>query len=84
MNERPCVRSSDGASNILHLSPPHILQLPTLIKKKIFLTYKEIQIGAVAKSYMRKVLLLYEEMRKYLPIYEEAVIVIYYFATVPF
>jgi hypothetical protein len=40
--------------------------------KKIFLIYKEIQIGAVAKSYMRKGFLIYEEMRKYLVIYEEA------------
>ncbi len=31
--------------------------------------------GAVAKSYMRKGFLIYEEMRKYLTIYEEAVIV---------
>jgi hypothetical protein len=38
----------------------------------IFLIYKEIQSGAVAKSYMRKGL-IYEEMRKYFPIYEEAV-----------
>jgi hypothetical protein len=42
-------------------------------EKKIFLIYKEIQSGAVAKSYMRKGFLLYEEMRKYFPIYEEAV-----------
>jgi hypothetical protein len=42
-------------------------------KKKIFLIYKEIQSGVVAKSYMRKGLLIYEEMRKYFPIYEEAV-----------
>jgi hypothetical protein len=40
--------------------------------------------GAVAKSYMRKGFLIYEEMRKYFPIYEEAVIVIYDFATAPF
>jgi hypothetical protein len=49
----------------------------TLIKKenKIFMIYKEIQSGAVAKSYtrMRKGFLIYEEMRKYFPIYEEAV-----------
>ncbi len=47
----------------------------TLIKKKIkiFLICKEIQSGAVAKSYMRKGLLIYGEMRKYFPIYEEAV-----------
>jgi hypothetical protein len=30
-----------------------------------FLTYKEIQNGAVENSYMRKGFLLYEEMRKY-------------------
>ncbi len=42
-------------------------------EKKIFLIYKEIQIGAVAKSYMKKGFLIFEEMRKYLVIYEEAV-----------
>ncbi len=42
-------------------------------EKEIFLIYKEIQIGAVSKSYMRKGFLMYEEMRKYLTIYEEAV-----------
>ncbi len=46
-------------------------------EKKIFLKYKEIQMGSVAKSYMREGLpnkrLIYEEMRKYLVIYEEAV-----------
>jgi hypothetical protein len=40
---------------------------------KIFLIYKEIHSGGVAKSYMRKGFLIYEEMRKYLPIYEKAV-----------
>jgi hypothetical protein len=40
---------------------------------KIFLIYKEIQNGAVAKSNKRKGFLIYEEMRKYLTIYEEAV-----------
>jgi hypothetical protein len=39
-------------------------------ENKIFLIYKEIQMGAVAKSYMRKGFLIYEEMRKYLVIYE--------------
>ncbi len=34
----------------------------------IFLIYKGIQNGAVAKSYMRKGFLVYEEMRKYLSI----------------
>jgi hypothetical protein len=38
----------------------------------MFLIYKEIQMGSVAKSYMRKGFLIYEEMRKYLLIYEEA------------
>ncbi len=47
----------------------------TLIKKEnqIFLIYKEIQNGAVAKSYIRKGFLIYEKMCKYFPIYEEAV-----------
>jgi hypothetical protein len=35
--------------------------------------YKEIQSGAVAKSFMRKDFLIYVEMWKYFPIYEEAV-----------
>ncbi len=42
-------------------------------ENQIFLIYKEIQIGAVAKLYMKKGFLIYEEMRKYFPIYEEAV-----------
>jgi hypothetical protein len=37
----------------------------------IFLIYREIQSGAVA--YMGKGFLIYEEMRKCFPIYEEAV-----------
>jgi hypothetical protein len=39
-------------------------------ENEIFLIYKEIPSGAVAKSYMRKGFLIYEEMRKYFPIYE--------------
>ncbi len=39
----------------------------------IILIYKEIQSGAVAKSYMRKGILIYGEMHKYFLIYEEAV-----------
>jgi hypothetical protein len=42
-------------------------------ENQIFLIYKEIQSEAVAKSYMRKGFLIYEEMRKYFPIYEEAI-----------
>jgi hypothetical protein len=37
----------------------------------IFLIYKEIQNGAVAKLFMRKGFLIYEEMHKYFPIYED-------------
>jgi hypothetical protein len=39
----------------------------------VFLIFREIQSGAVAKSYMRKGFLICEEIRKYFPIYEEAV-----------
>jgi hypothetical protein len=50
------------------------LNASTLIKEnQIFLIYREIQSEAVAKSYMRKGFLIHEEMRKYCPIYEEAV-----------
>jgi hypothetical protein len=42
-------------------------------ENQIFLIYKKIHRGAVAKSYMRNGFLIYEEMRKYFPIYEEAV-----------
>jgi hypothetical protein len=35
-------------------------------ESKIFLIYKEIQMGSGAKSYMTKGFLIYEEMRKYL------------------
>jgi hypothetical protein len=47
----------------------------TLIKKKIkFSSYiRKFRSGAVAKSYMRKGFLIYEEMHKYFSIYEEAV-----------
>jgi hypothetical protein len=34
----------------------------------------EVQSGAVAKLFMRKGFLIYEEMRKYFPMYKEAVI----------
>ncbi len=41
-------------------------------ENQIFLIYKEIQSGAVAKSYMRKGFLIDKEMHKYFPRYEEA------------
>ncbi len=40
---------------------------------QFFPIYKEIHNGAVANSYMRKGFLIYEEMSKFLVIYEEAV-----------
>jgi hypothetical protein len=40
-------------------------------ENNIFLIYKEIQSEAVAKSCMRKGFLIFEEMRKYFPIYED-------------
>jgi hypothetical protein len=50
----------------------------------IFLIYREILSGAVAKSYIRKGFLIYEEMRKYFPIYcMRRPLVIYDFATAP-
>jgi hypothetical protein len=52
-------------------------------EKKIFLIYIKIQMGAVAKSYMRMGFLIFAEMRTYLVIYEEA-LVIYDFATTSF
>jgi hypothetical protein len=72
------------ATHFLLISRPNVcsmfarsqqIVLATLIKKKdkIFLIYNEIQIGLVAKSNIRKGFLIYEEMRKYLTIYEEAV-----------
>jgi hypothetical protein len=41
-------------------------------ENKIFL-FKEIQMGSGAKSYMRNGILIYEEMHKFITIYEEAV-----------
>jgi hypothetical protein len=51
-------------------------QIPDDTDKKenqIFRIVKEIQNGAVAKSYLRNGLLIYEEMCKYITIYEEAI-----------
>jgi hypothetical protein len=50
--------------------PPTASVAPDKKEKEIFLIHKEFQMGAVAKSYMRKGFLIYEEMRKYLTIYE--------------
>jgi hypothetical protein len=55
-------------------------------ENKSFLIYKEFRaVGAVAKSCMRKGFLIYDEMLKYLTIFEEAVSHTEYdFATAPF
>ncbi len=42
-------------------------------ENQIFLKYKGIQCGAVAKSNMKEGFLIYEELRKYFPVCEEAV-----------
>ncbi len=42
-------------------------------KTKIFLMYKEIEMGSGAKPYMRKGFLIHEEICKYFTISEEAV-----------
>ncbi len=60
---------------VYHCTLHSLVMYYTLIKKKtkFFLIYKVIQMRSVAKSYMRKGFLIYEEKRKYLTIYEEAV-----------
>jgi hypothetical protein len=76
------MNSKYGGLNIRGLTALHGLphcpaayKYTYIVKKEnlIFLIYKEIQTGAVAKSYIRKGFLIYEEMRKYLVIFEEAV-----------
>jgi hypothetical protein len=64
-----CNTNSTNNSNFMYFLCLHTDKK----EKKIFLIYKEIQKGAVAKSYMRRGFLIYEKMRKYLVIYEEAV-----------
>ncbi len=51
-------------------------------EKEIFLIYREIQIGAVAKSYIRKGFLIYAEIHKYFTM--RRLLVIYDFAIDPF
>jgi hypothetical protein len=70
----------DGAHLIFNFL--RVLALYTNKKeKKIFLMYKEIQMGAVAMSYMRRGFVIYEEMRKYLVMRRP--LVIYDIATDP-
>ncbi len=63
-------RETSGGNSV---SRPLHTPFPRTDKKEneIFLIYKEINMGSVAKSYMRKGFLIYEEMRKYLTKYEE-------------
>ncbi len=76
-----CVPWSCEARWLLHLSPPpswYSEHLNRVYITKCTYTYtvkkeNEIQMGSVAKSNMRKGFLKYEEMRKYLTIYEKAV-----------
>jgi hypothetical protein len=51
----------------------HAAQYTDKKEKEIFLINKEIQIGSVAESYMREGFQIYEEVRRYLTIYETAV-----------
>jgi hypothetical protein len=60
------ITSHGGTGNFQDLILSSIPGPNTLI---IFLIYKEIQMGSVAESYMRKGFLIYKEMRKYLVIY---------------
>jgi hypothetical protein len=62
-----------GYSRIKSRTGPRMSKCTDRKDYKIFLIHKKIQMGAVAKSYMRKGFLIYEEMHKYLVIYEEAV-----------
>jgi hypothetical protein len=67
---------SREAAHILPPQQPSGLFFPWYTDKKenkIFLIHKEIQMGLGAKSYIRKGFLIYEEMRRLFPIFEEAV-----------
>ncbi len=60
--------------DLVHRNKILLINLHTDKKEKeIFLIYKEIKMGSVAKSNMRRSFLIYEEMCKYLVMYEEAV-----------
>ncbi len=66
--------TSVGSNGPVSECPPAKVRHYTDKKEnQIFLEYKEIQNVAVAMSYMRKSFLIYEEMRKYLVLFEEAV-----------
>jgi hypothetical protein len=72
-------------SNYRFASICNVFQYTDKKENQIFLIYKEIQSGAVAKSYMRKGFLIYEEMRKYFPYLRRPLVIYPYdFATAPF
>jgi hypothetical protein len=64
------------------VGPISSIQYTDKKENKIILIYKEIQLGRVAKSYLRKgfLIVIYEEMRKYSTTYMRP-LVIYDFAT---
>ncbi len=68
-----CSKSEAKCSAYIHMYTMYACMYTDKIENKIFLLYKEIQMGSVAKSYIRKGFLIYEEMRKYFTIYKEAV-----------
>jgi hypothetical protein len=72
-----------GVSNTTLLCYRKISRHSDKKENQIFLIYKEIQSGAVAKSYMMKSFLIYEEMRNMSP-YMRRPLVRYDFATAPF
>ncbi len=51
----------------------HVAQYTDKKENEIFLKYKEIQMGSVAKSYIGEGFLICEEVRRYLSIYEVVV-----------
>jgi hypothetical protein len=64
--------------------PQYVYHCTDKKEKIIFRMYKEIQMGAVAKSHVRKGFLIYEKMCRYLVICIRKPLVIYDFATDPF
>jgi hypothetical protein len=70
-----CAQAVSGIVNdISQGDSSHCMKRPTLKKKKEnfpHTLYKEIQMGSVAKSYIRKGFLKYKEKRKYFTIHYE-------------
>jgi hypothetical protein len=64
LNERAFCSRGNGSSDH-HKVTVKVGACTNKKENKIFLIYKEIQNGAVAKSYVRKGFLIYVKMRKY-------------------